>query len=531
MKVIITDEISESGLQPLLADKRIQVDVRLGLSREELHQAIGDYDAIITRSGTQVDRPLLEHASKLKIVARAGVGIDNVDVPAASERGIIVVNAPFGNTNSAAEHTLAILLSLCRNVPAANASLKSGEWKRAPFTGYELKDKTLGVIGLGKVGGRVARRARAFEMEVLVYDPYISEKRASDHGTRLVGLDELVKNADVITVHTPLNDETRDMITAEHFAQMKDGVIIVNCARGGIINEEAMVAALESGKVKGAAFDVYSAEPPASEVLKKLIGHPRMVVTPHLGANTFEAQENVAVDVSREIVNYLDGRPVENAVNIPRFDPDLMDHMKPFLNLVQQMGAFISQLAPANPGKATFTYQGKLADYDCTPLTVSGLAALLNRQTEIEVNMVNARLVAGDVGLAIEEVRSSESDSYSNLVTLQLESGDQKRTISGTLFEGRPKIVKMRDFHTDFTPEEHMLVINYEDRPGMLGKIGTILGEAGINIGNMNLGRRKEVGEAMVVFSVDSPVDETTLAQIREKIGAQFIKAVRLEPA
>jgi len=529
MKVIITDEISESGLQPLLADQRFQVDMRLGLSRDQLHQAIGDYDAIITRSGTQVDRALLEHATKLKIVARAGVGIDNVDVQAASERGIIVVNAPFGNTNSAAEHTLAILLSLCRNVPSANASLKSGEWKRAPFTGYELKDKTLGVIGLGKVGGRVARRARAFEMEVLVYDPYISEKRAVDHGTRLVGIDELVASADVITVHTPLNDETRDMLTAEHFDQMKDGVIIVNCARGGIINEEAMVAALESGKVKGAAFDVFSAEPPASEVLKKLIGHPRMVVTPHLGANTFEAQENVAVDVSREIVNYLDGRPVENAVNIQRFDPDLMDHMKPFLNLVQQMGDFISQLAPANPGKATFTYQGKLADYDCTPLTVCGLASLLNRQTEIEVNMVNARLVAGDVGLAIEEVRSSESDSYSNLVTLQLESGDQKRTISGTLFEGRPKIVKMRDFHTDFTPEEHMLVINYEDRPGMLGKIGTILGEAGINIGNMNLGRRKEVGEAMVVFSVDSPVDEATLAKMREKIGAQFIKAVRLE--
>jgi len=528
MKVIITDEISESGLQPLLSDDRIQVDIRLGLSREELHQAIGDYDAIITRSGTQVDRDLLDHAHKLKIVARAGVGIDNVDVPAASERGIIVVNAPFGNTNSAAEHTMAILLSMCRNVPVANASLKSGEWKRAPFTGYELKERTLGVIGLGKVGGRVARRARAFEMDVLVYDPYISEKRATDFGTRLVGLDELIENADVITVHTPLNDETRDMITAEHFAKMKDGVIIVNCARGGIINEEAMVAALDTDKILGAAFDVFSAEPPASETLKKLIGHPKMVVTPHLGANTFEAQENVAVDVSREIVNYLDGRPVENAVNIPRFDPDLMDHMKPFLNLVEQMGDFISQLAPANPGKVTFTYNGKLAEYDCAPLTVIGLAALLNRQTDTEVNMVNARLVAGDVGLAIEEIRTSESESYSNLVTLRLESGEKTRTIAGTLFEGRPKIVKMRDYNTDFTPEEHMLVISYEDRPGMLGKIGTILGENQINIGNMSLGRRKEEGEAMVVFSVDSPVDEATLEVIGKEIGARFIKPVHM---
>jgi len=528
MKVIITDEISESGLQPLLSDKRFQVDVRLGLSKDELHQAIGEYEAIITRSGTQVDRALLEHATNLKIVARAGVGIDNVDVPAASERGIIVVNAPFGNTNSAAEHTMAILLSMCRNVPVANTSLKSGEWKRAPFTGYELKERTLGVIGLGKVGGRVARRARAFEMEVLVYDPYISEKRASDFGTRLVELDELIANADVITVHTPLNDETRDMITAEHFDKMKDGVIIVNCARCGIINEEAMVTAMDSDKVLGAAFDVFSAEPPVSETLKKLIGHPKMVVTPHLGANTFEAQENVAVDVSREIVNYLDGRPVENAVNIPRFDPDLMDHMKPFLTLVEQMGDFISQLAPANPGKVTFTYNGKLADNDCAPLTVCGLAALLNRQTDIEVNMVNARLVAGDVGLAIEEVRSSESESYSNMVTLQLESGDQTRTIAGTLFEGRPKIVKMRDFYTDFTPEEYMLVISYEDRPGMLGKIGTILGTSQINIGNMNLGRRKEEGEAMVVFSVDSPVDEATLDVLGQEIGARFIKAVHM---
>lgn len=529
MKVIVTDEISEKGLELLQHDSRVQLDIRLGLSKDELHRLIGDYDAIITRSGTQVDAELLSHAKNLKIVARAGVGIDNVDVVAASERGIIVVNAPFGNTNSAAEHTMAILLAMCRNVADANASLKSGKWQRAPFTGHELRYKTLGIIGLGKVGGRVALRARAFEMDVLVYDPYISEKRAADFGTRLVSLEEMVSQSDVISVHTPLNDETADMITAEHFAQMKDGIMIVNCARGGIINEAAMLAALESGKVAGAAFDVWSEEPPQTATLAKLIAHPRMVVTPHLGANTFEAQTNVAVDVSREILNLLDGKPMENAVNIPRFDPDLMTQMRPFMELAAVLGDFISQLAPENPGKVSFNYTGKLASHDCMPITVSGLAALLNRCTDQEVNMVNANLVAERRGLVVEQSRSTESEFFSNLITLNLETPKGKRTIAGTLFEGVPKIVKMRDFATDFTPEEHMLILTYDDRPGLIGKIGTILGEAGINIGSMNLGRRAKGGEAMVVLSLDTPADEKTIARLIEAVGSHYIKAVHLK--
>lgn len=529
MKVIVTDEISEKGLVLLEKDPRVQLDVRLGLETSELYGLIGDYDAIITRSGTQVDAELLSHATNLKMVARAGVGIDNVDVVAASERGIIVVNAPFGNTNSAAEHSMAILLSMCRNVPDANASLKSGQWQRAPFTGYELKHKTMGIIGLGKVGGRVASRSRAFEMEVVVYDPYISEKRAADFGTRLVSLDELVSMADVISVHTPLNDETRDLITGEHFSAMKEGVLIVNCARGGIINESAMLAALESGKVQGAAFDVWSEEPPKSDVLKRMIEHPRMVVTPHLGANTFEAQTNVAIDVSREILNLLDGKPVENAVNIARFDPDLMAQMRPFMELAALLGDFISQLAPENPGKVIFNYTGKLAAHDCMPITVAGLAALLNRCTDQEINMVNANLVAERRGLIVEQSRSTESNFFSNLITMSLETPQGKRTIAGTLFEGTPKIVKMRDFDTDFTPEEHMLVMHYDDRPGLIGKIGTILGEAKVNIGAMNLGRRIKGGEAMVVLSVDSPVGGETLAKLSEAIGARFVKAVYLK--
>lgn len=529
MKVLISDEISKEGLQPLLDDPRIDLDVRLGLAAEELRLIIGGYDAIITRSGTRVDPPLIDAAHKLRIIARAGVGIDNVDVDYASNKGIIVVNAPFGNTNSAAEHTMALLLALCRNITVANGSLKNGEWKRAPFTGFELKGRTMGIIGLGKVGGRVALRAKAFEMEVLACDPYIAEKRAEDLGVRLVPLEDIIRYADVITVHTPLNAETRGILRAEHFQRMKDGVLVVNCARGGIIDEESMLQALESGKAAGAAFDVFTEEPPQSETLRRLIDHPRLVVTPHLGANTFEAQKNVAVDVSREIVNYLDGRPLENAVNIPKFDPDLMEHMKPFMGLVAKLGEFISQLAPANPSKVTFVYNGKLARYDCTPLTVNGLAALLNRHTEQEVNMVNARLVAAGMGIEVEEVRNTESESFSNLITVTLTAPETKRTVAGTLFEGLPKIVKMRDFLTDFTPEEHMLVITYADRPGLIGKIGTILGEANINIGSMSLGRRAKAGEAMVVLSIDTPATDEIIEELVRAVDANFVKSVHMK--
>ncbi|SEA82642.1 D-3-phosphoglycerate dehydrogenase [Desulfuromusa kysingii] len=529
MKVLITDEISDNGLLPLTEDPRIHIDKKLGLSIPELHKIIGGYEAIITRSGTLVDKALLDCADNLKIVARAGVGIDNVDVDAASSKGIIVVNAPYGNVNSAAEHTMAIMLSLFRNVPMANTSLKGGDWKRALFTGCELKGKTVGIIGLGKVGGRVARRCRAFEAEVITYDPYISEKRADDFGVKLQPLEDIIRFSDVITVHTPLNDETRNIISSDSFKGMKDGVVIINCARGGIINEAAMLEALESGKCAGAAFDVWSQEPPKTDVLQKLIAHPKMLVTPHLGANTFEAQKNVAVDVSKEIVNYVDGRPLENAVNIPRFDPDQMEHMKPFMQLVSILGDFISQLAPPNPNKVTFTYNGQLARFDCAPLSVSGLAALLNHCTDQEVNMVNASLIAREMGIEVESIRSTETDSFSSLITLSLESAQGRRTIAGTLFEGTPKIVKMRDYAIDFRPEKDMLVINYQDRSGLIGKIGTVLGEADVNIGNMSLGRQEKAGEAMVVFSVDSPVDEETLQKVSEAVSPKFIKAVHLD--
>lgn len=532
MKIIVTDEVASEGLALLTQDPRVELDVRLGLKKEELLAIIGEYEAIITRSGTTVDKDLLDAGKRLKMVARAGVGIDNVDVDYASSRGVIVVNAPFGNTNSAAEHTMALLLSACRNVTKANASLKSGEWKRAPFTGVELKGKVAGVIGLGKVGGRVATRLKAFECEVLACDPYISAKRAHDLGVKLVTLDELCKQCDILTVHTPLNDETRGMIGEREFGLMKSGVIVLNVARGGVIAEAPLLANLKSGKVSLAAVDVYSEEPPKSDLLVELISQDKLVVTPHLGANTQEAQVNVAIDVSKEILNYLDELPLENAVNIPRFDLALMDQMRPFLNLMRVMSELGIQLVDSNPEKVTFGYAGNIAHYDCSPLSVCGLSVLLNRMVDQDVNMVNASLIAENMGIVVEETKSTSTDAFSNLITLVIEGeGGKRRLVSGTLFEGAPRIVRLRDYSMDFAPAEHMLLLNYEDRPGMIGKIGTIMGTHDINIAAMNLGRREKKGEAMVILSLDSAVPAAVLEEVRKATEATFIKALHMTNA
>ena len=530
MKIIVTDEVTREGLALLQADPRIHLEVRLGLTRAALLSCIGEYDGIITRSGTTVDKALLEAATNLKIVARAGVGIDNVDVEAATSRGIVVVNAPFGNTNSAAEHTMALLLSACRHIPAAHASLKAGEWKRAKFTGVELKGKTAGVIGLGKVGGRVATRLKAFECEVLACDPYISPRRAQDLGVRLADLEELCRTCDILTVHTPLNEETMGLLGPRQFALMKPGVILLNVARGGILEEAALLAALESGRVALAAVDVWSEEPPKSELLQRLIAQERLVVTPHLGANTQEAQVNVAVDVSHEILNHLDGIPLENAVNLPRFDPAVLAQMRPYFQLMTVLSVFGRQLVRGRLERVCFGYQGGLAAHDCAPLSVCGLAALLDRAVDQPVNAVNARLVAEQMGLIVEERTTTRGGDFSNLVTLTLEGPDGSRVLAGTLFEGSPRIVKLRDYSMDFAPEEHLLVLSYQDRPGMIGRIGTLLGQHDLNIAFMNLGRREKKGEAMVVLATDSPVPEALVETIRQATEASFAQAIRLPP-
>jgi D-3-phosphoglycerate dehydrogenase len=531
MKVIVTEKLAREGLLILEKDPRVEVDVKLGLSKEELIAVIGEYDAIVTRSATKVDRDVLEAGKKLKLVARAGVGIDSVDVPVASAKGIIVLNAPFGNTNSVAEHTLALLLSLCRSIPRADASIKRGEWNRSAFMGCELKGKVAGVVGLSKVGGRVVSRLQAFECEVIGCDPFVSEKRARDLGIRLVSLDEIITTADIITLHIPKTDDTKNLLGEKEFARMKDGVIVINTARGGIINEEALLNALNSGKVKGAGIDVYSEEPPKSDFIKNLIAHERVVSVPHLGASTNEAQVNVAVDVAREIIRYLDEQPMENAVNIPRFDLTLMEQMRPFLRLVNIMGDFVVQLLDTNMNKVTFTYQGDISEHCTTPITVCGLAALLNRKVEQDVNMVNANLVAENMGIVVEEVKSDQPGSFSNMVTITIEGPNEKRVISGTHFEGTPRIVQLRDYQVDFTPEENMLLMTYQDRPGMIGKIGMIMGQHDINIAAMNLGRREKKGEAMVILSLDSSVPSNVIEEIKKATEATLIKGLHMATA
>ncbi len=531
MKILVTEKLAKEGLLILEKEPQAQLDVKLDMSREELLSVIGDYEGLIIRSATKADRELLEAGNKLKVIARAGVGLDNVDVKAASERGIIICNAPFGNVNSVIEHTMALILTCCRKLIPADASLKSGSWDRSSFKASELQGKVAGVIGLSKIGGGVATRLKAFGCEVIGADPYISEKRAEDLGVRLVTLDELIKAADIITVHVPLTDGTRNLISTEQLAAMKDGVSIFNTARGGIIDESALLEALLSGKVANAGIDVWSEEPPKSDKILQLIGHERVLSIPHLAASSMEAQINVSIDVCKDIVRYVNEQPLTYAANIPRFDSAEMNQMRPFLNLVNIMAEFVAQLADSNLNKVTFTYQGKVTACDCNPLTVCGLASLLNNKVEQDVNMVNATLVAEDMGIAVEKVLNSDSDSFSSSVTICIEGPNLRRSITGTHFEGQPRIVQLRDYRVDFVPEEHMLLITYLDRPGMIGKIGQVMGEHDINIAAMNVGRQEKQGEAMVILSLDSAAPANVVEEIGQTVESNFIKYLHLVKA
>ncbi len=531
MKILVTEKLAKEGLLILEKEPQAELDVRLGMSREELLSVIGDYEGLVIRSATKADRELLLAGKKLKVVARAGVGLDNVDLKTASERGIIVCNAPFGNVNSVIEHTMALILACCRKLIPADASLKSGAWDRGSFKASELQGKVAGVIGLSKIGGGVATRLKAFGCDVIGADPYISEKRAADLGVRLVSLDELIQTADIITVHVPLTDETRNLISTEQLAAMKDGVALFNTARGGVIDEQALFEALESGKVSAAGIDVWSEEPPRTDKVKQLIGHERVLSMPHLAASSAEAQINVAIDVAKDMVRYINEQPLTYAANIPRFDSAEMDQMRPFLSLVNIMAEFVAQLADSNLNKVIFSYQGKVAECDCNPLTVCGLAALLNNKVEQDVNMVNANLIAEDMGVAVEEEQDADSDIFSSSIAISIEGPELRRSITGTHFEGQPRIVQLRDYRVDFAPEEHMLLITYKDRPGMIGKIGQVMGEHDINIAAMNLGRKEKQGEAMVILSLDSAVPGNVVEEIGQTVEANFIKYLHLVKA
>ena len=527
MKVLVIDTIAPEGIAHL-TERGFQVDqVSSKLERETLLARLGDYEGIVTRSSTAVTPEFLGRARRLRILGRAGVGVDNIDVDACSRQGVVVVNAPYGNVVSAAEHTVGMLLALVRKIPIAHEALRRLEWDRGIY-GSELFRKTAGVLGLGKVGSRVAARLRAFDMEVLVYDPYIPEGRARDLGVRLTDLQSVLSRADVLTVHVPLTDETENMIAARELAVTKPGVRVVNCARGGIVNEADLLAALDAGHVSGAAIDVWTEEPPVSPVVKRLIQHPRVVVTPHLGANTQEAQVNVSVDVARQLVAFRDGELLEHAVNIPVADRETLAEQRPFLQLAELLGRFCQQLEPDNVEHVEVEAAGHMARWDPELVGRAVLKGLLERVTVQAVNLVNAHLIARERGLTVEVRTDPDASGYTNLVTVTTQARSGRKVIAGTVFDGVPRIVRLRDLHVEFVPEGHILVLAYEDRPGMVGRIGSILGRHNVNIASMHVGRRTRRGRAIVVLLLDDDVPAEVLEEVGKSVEADFARVIRL---
>lgn len=526
MRVLVVEAIAPEGLA-YLRERGVEVDELQKPAPGELRARLPEYDGLVTRSGTAVTAELLEHAPRLRIVGRAGVGVDNVDVEACSRRGIVVCNAPYGNVVSAAEHTLGMLLALARRIPEAHARLKALEWSRGVY-GAELYRKTIGIVGLGKVGSRVAARLRGFEAELLVYDPYIPESRAKDLGARVTDFESLLREADVVTFHVPLTPETENMAAARELALTRRGVRIVNCARGGIVNETALLAALETGHVAGAAIDVWTEEPPRSEVLRRLIQHPRVVVTPHLGANSNEAQVNVAVDVARQLVAFRDGELVEHAVNIPLGEPAAVAGLKPFVALADRLGRFCVQLDPEHLASVEVTVAGALADADAELLTRAALAGLLAPVMAEPVNLVNARLVAAERGVEVRVTREPETTGYKSVLSLTTRTRGGRKIIAGMVFDGQPRIVRLRDLDIEFAPEGYILVLSYEDRPGMVGRIGSILGRLGVNIASMHVGRKAKRDRAIVVLLLDEDLTAPQLAEVAGAVEADFARLIRL---
>ena len=525
-RVLVSDPISEQGLGALNESPNVELDIRTDLSPEQLTEIIGNYDALLVRSQTKVTAEIIAAGKNLRAIGRAGVGVDNIDVAAATRHGVVVINAPDGNTMSTCEHTFAMLMAMARKIPQAHGKLKNGTWDRKSFVGVELNKKTLGVLGFGRIGTEVAKRAKAFNMKVLAYDPFLTRERAEAVGVTMATVDEIVEASDFITVHTPLTKDTKHLLSHDQFARMKDGVRLLNCARGGIIDEAALVAALESGKVAAAALDVFEEEPPLDNPLLKF---DNVVVTPHLGASTQEAQINVAIDVAYELLNILEGRAFKNAVNLPSLSGEAMKQVGPYLLLAERLGTLVATLAGDPVRKIEVTYTGHLAEGQTDPLTRSVLKGLLTHYHGEEVNFVNAPFLAEQYRVQVEEIKSSRHAVYANLLQVKLISESKSISVAGTLINEivGPRIVLIDDFKVDLEPEGHLLLVKNMDRPGMIGQIGTLLGQAAINIGSMKVGSRNE-GEALMVLAVDKSPNEDTMAIIEKIDGIMEVKDVVL---
>jgi D-3-phosphoglycerate dehydrogenase len=525
MKVLISDNLSTRGVE-ILKKAGFDVDFRSKTPVEEIEQIIGDFDALIIRSATKVTAALLEKATKLKVIGRAGSGLDNVDIPAATKKGVVVMNTPGGNTVTTAEHTIGMLFACARMIPQAYASMKAGKWEKKKFEGVELWDKTLGVVGLGAIGGVVASRCAALGMKVLAYDPFISTEKAKALGVELADLPTIWKRADFITVHTPKTKETANLINTATIAQMKDGVRIINCARGGIVNEQDLYEALKSGKVGAAAFDVFEKEPPENHPLLSL---DNFIATPHLGASTQEAQENVATAVAEQVVDYLVGGTVRNAVNVPSVPADQLPTLSPYINLAERMGLFQAQLCEGGLTEVLVEYSGEVASLKLEPVTLAALKGLLTPILEENVNYVNAPLIAKSRGIEVKVSTSSVASEYTSLVTIRIKAGGKELSVAGTLNSKKePRIVQVDNFPMEAVPEGDMLVVMNNDKPGVIGGIGMLMGENGINIARMQFGRESAGGRAISVVSIDSPVSEAIMAKVRKLPNVISVKQVKV---
>jgi D-3-phosphoglycerate dehydrogenase len=524
IRILVADPIAEQGVERL---KQVgEVDVITKQTPEQLAENLPNYDALVVRSETKVTADVLSKAGdRLKIIGRAGVGVDNIDLPAATAKGVMVVNSPEGNTLAAAEHTVAMMTSLARNIPTAVASMRAGEWKRGKFVGIQLYNKSLGIIGLGKIGREVALRARAFGMHILANDPFLAEDAAERLGITLCSLEQIYAEADFITVHIPLTQATKHMIGAEQIAMMKKGVRLVNCARGGIISEEALLQAVESGHVAGAALDVYENEPlpPDSPLLKQ----PAIITTPHLGASTEEAQVAVVMDVAEQIAEVMAGRPPRAAVNMPAIDPNVYATLQPYLELAEKLGRLHAQVRASRITEVSVTYAGDVAELDTRPITRAVLKGLLDPVLSESVNYVNAPLLAEQRGIRVVEAKTEAHADYTNLITLEVTNESGRHAVSGTKFGARDiRIVEIEGFRLDVEPSGIALMARHQDRPGMIGKVGTLLGANNVNIAGMQVGRHEKLGLAIMVLTVDDPVPEPVLEELLTIEGMQNAKLI-----
>ncbi len=525
MRILVTDGLSPRGIEVLRQTEKFEVDVRQRLSTDDLIACLDNYDGLIVRSATKITAPVLQVTRRLKVVGRAGVGVDNVDVEAATARGILVMNAPSGNTLTTAEHTFSLLLALAKNVPQATASMKGGKWEKKAFVSVEVAGKTLGVIGLGRIGGEVARRAKGFAMRVIAYDPFISEEAAAALGVELVEIPDLLHRADFITIHTPLTPETDHLIDADAIAKMKTGVRIINCARGGIIDEAALYDALKAGKVAGAALDVFEQEPITSSPLFEL---SNFISTPHLGASSEEAQENVAVEIAQQVVDYLQKGIIRNAVNAPSMDPELYKVLQPYLTLSEKLGRLASQLAEGRMQEVRIDYRGEIAGYDPAPLTAAVVKGALDPFMEDAVNYVNALALAKGRSIRVIESKVLEEADYTSLITVTVRSDRGTSEVAGTLFSRRePRVVRINEFRLEAIPEGYLLIFSNLDVPGVIGTIGTLLGRNQVNIAGMQLGRERPGGRALSVVNVDNPVPAHVIEEIRRLPNIVFVKLVK----